>query len=156
MKDTIILSKYISMISRLSSHYMNSTLKKYQINNTQFIILMDLYRHNNMVLDKICTGMYIDKAAVTRATKDLEEKGYIVRKVSNTDKRAKNIYLTDKAIAIKEKLAENGDNWNACLSKGINDEDLLKYKKQLELMFFNGKELIEKLNNDGEKRLDEQ
>lgn len=145
MNDVVRLPKYMAMISRLSSQYINITLSDYEINYTQFIILMTLYREEGIIQDKLVDVLYIDKGAVTRAIKDLVDKGYVLRKTDNLDKRAKKIYITKKAVDIKNDLINNANNWNLHLTKGIGDEEKVLLIKQLDIMFNNSKEVVKSI-----------
>ena len=47
-----------------------------------------------------------DKAAIARRTKNLEAKGYLVRKASPNDRRSQLLYPTEKAESLKSSKAE--------------------------------------------------
>ena len=51
--------------------------------------------------DELSKMMQIDKSAVTRIITNLENKGYVTRTVSESDRRCKHIYLTPEAWDIR-------------------------------------------------------
>ena len=50
--------------------------------------------------------LHADKAAIARRTKNLEAKGYLVRKASPNDRRSQLLYPTEKAESLKSSKAE--------------------------------------------------
>ena len=50
--------------------------------------------------------LHADKAAIARRTKNLEAKGYLVRKASPNDRRSQLLYPTEKAESMKSSKAE--------------------------------------------------
>lgn len=145
MFESVSLSRYASMINRLSSHYIGKKLKKYRINYTQFIILMILYRNEAHTQEELRQKIYIDKAAVARAIKDLEDKGYVERFLSEGDKRSKVILITEEGNRLKEVINESAIEWDAYLTKNLNLEEKIKLKDQLDRAFREGKELFESI-----------
>jgi len=57
-----------------------------------------------MMPAQVATECGMDRATITRATGKLEKLGYIFTGGDKTDKRRKVLYLTDKAVAICEKI----------------------------------------------------
>lgn len=143
MFESVSLSRYASMINRLSTHYIGKKLEKYKINYTQFIILMMLYRNEVHTQEEVRQKIYIDKAAVARAIKDLEDKGYVERISSEEDKRSKIILITEEGNRLKEIIYECAIEWDAYLTKNLNSEEKSKLKDQLDTAFREGKELFE-------------
>ena len=59
-----------------------------------------------MRIKKACKLFLVDRAAITRTLKNMEEKGFVERVRSREDGRERRIYLTKKACGY-EKLAES-------------------------------------------------
>jgi len=95
---------------------------------------MYLYRNNGATQDELSSYLYIDKAATARAIKSLEEKGYVIKSKDNLDKRYNRVYLTNKAIAYKDKIREAVWGWNKLLTKDIDPQDLDLIVSSLEKM----------------------
>lgn len=62
----------------------------------EFSLLLVLFDREGCSQDDMTTFLNVDKAAITRVIKKLEEKEYIFRKQDEADRRLKRIYLTDK------------------------------------------------------------
>lgn len=106
------LGKHISLIYRYSQIYFNEQLKKFKLGSGQYIFLMSLFENNGITQEQLAAAVKFDKATTARAVAKLEEEGYVIRKISETDKRAYNLYITDKANAIKTELTAVLDEWN--------------------------------------------
>lgn len=117
------LGKHISLIYRYSQIYFNDQLKKFKLGSGQYIFLMNLIENNGITQEGLAAAVKFDKATTARAVAKLEEEGYVIRKVSETDKRAYNLYTTDKAEAIKTELIAVLDEWNQIMLDNLNDRD---------------------------------
>jgi DNA-binding MarR family transcriptional regulator len=147
VKEQLSINKLISIAGRQSSVYMNKTLKAYDINYTQFIFLMSLYKTNGLIQDEIVKENCIDKAAVTRAVKDLEVKGYITRQTGEKDRRVKKLFLTQKGLDIKPQLMENGRKWKELSMISIDEKAQSTLLHQLNTIIENRKEVLKNLKD---------
>lgn len=77
--------------------------------------------------ENISAELKIDKSAVARTIKQLEDEGYVLRKVSNEDKRQYCIYATEKAKNIYKDMADTVEAGDDYLMEGLTDieEELL-------------------------------
>ncbi|MBE6043031.1 MAG: MarR family transcriptional regulator [Clostridium thermopalmarium] len=128
------LGRLMSILHRQSQIYINYSLKKFNISSAEYSFLMYLYRNNGATQDELSSYLYIDKAATARAIKSLEEKGYVIKSKDNLDKRYNRVYLTNKAIAYKDKIREAVWGWNKLLTKDIDPQDLDLIVSSLEKM----------------------
>ncbi len=74
---------------------------------TAEIDLIHALRHNpGCTQAKLAELLHADKAAVARRTKNLEAKGFLVRKADANDRRSQLLYPTEKAGNMKSSKAE--------------------------------------------------
>ncbi|MCX7781158.1 MAG: MarR family transcriptional regulator [Negativicutes bacterium] len=117
------LGKHISLIYRYSQIYFNEQLKKFKLGSGQYIFLMSLFENNGITQEQLAAAVKFDKATTARAVAKLEEEGYVIRKISETDKRAYNLYITDKANAIKTELTAVLDEWNRIMLYNFAEQE---------------------------------
>lgn len=117
------IGKNISIINRYSQVFLNPLLKKYNLGSGQYTFLMNLFDNNGINQEKLTELVKIDKANTARAVNKLVTEGYVVKTVSDTDKRAYQLYTTEKAAAIKDELNVIFDSWNNILLKGLSPEE---------------------------------
>ena len=131
------LGKYISIIYRYTMMHANKLLKPFNISSGQLGFLMVIFDHNGLSQEELSEYLSIDKSTTAKAVKSLEENGYIIRRVSEKDRRAYNLYTTDKAISTRKAVRKLAFDWdNNVLSKGFSQQekelvyDLLKRMAQ--------------------------
>ena len=98
------LGSYISQIHRKSNSFITKKLSKYGIGSGQYMFLIKLYKQDGINQESLSESLFIDKGTTARAIKKLEEEGLIYRVKDENDKRAYEVYLTDKAKDIKEEV----------------------------------------------------
>ena len=75
---------------------LKKTLKNYPINVTEFSVMEFLYSKGEKSIQEIRDRVLLASGSATYVVDNLEKKGYVVRKVCDTDKRVTLIKLTKK------------------------------------------------------------
>ncbi len=123
--SSLPIGKWIIMIARGQTTYLNHKLNDFGINSTQLHLLFEISKQNDLNQDKISSRCNIDKGAVARSIKKLEEMGLVLRKIDDDNRRQNKISLTEKG---KETL----DETIALLDKfedEVFDEDIIEKAK---------------------------
>lgn len=92
---TLPIGKLITMISRGHTIYLNHHLEDYGINASQLHLLFEISHQKNINQEKIATRCNINKGAVARSIRKLEEKGLVTRQIDDANRRQNIISLTD-------------------------------------------------------------
>ena len=122
----LISAKQISLLYRNFQNYINTELKSYDISSSEYSYLLILYENNNILTqDELHKLSSLDRAAVTRAIKSLENKGYVTKKPSKENSRRNIVELTKKGIGIKKDVLDVIYNWNNLMHKDIKYDELL-------------------------------
>ncbi len=101
-----ITERKITKIAREAEKLVLKSLRENGVGTAE-IDLIHALRHNpGCTQAKLAEILNADKAAIARRTKNLEAKGYLVRKEDENDKRSRLIYPTDKAETLKASKAE--------------------------------------------------
>jgi len=135
--------KHISLIYRYSQIFFNSELKKYNLGSGQYIFLVNLFKNNGINQEQLSDIVKIDKATTARAVAKLVNENYVIRRISENDKRAYNLYTTDKAESIKTNLFGLLDSWNRIM---LDDLDSEERKTLLQLIGKVGSNIIRHAN----------
>ena len=123
-KEVKSIGKWISILHRQSQVYLNKELKPYNLNSSEYIYLINLAGNAGVNQKYLSDMIIIDDALTTRAMKSLEEKGYIVREKSQSDKRSYNIKLTEKGLKIQPIIHEKLNYWTSVLSENMKEEEI--------------------------------
>ena len=74
---------------------------------------------------------------VTGLLKRLDEKGFVLCVQSPTDKRCKNIYLTEKAFDIQKKMESDRKRLDKRLTIGMTKKEVEVFRRGLEKVLYN-------------------
>ena len=97
-------ANYFSVIRRRSQALLVEACSEYKLNYSEFALLLKLYDMEGCSQDAMVEVLRIDKAAVTRILKSLEEMDLVYRRIDTEDRRIKRIFLTDSGKSMEEKI----------------------------------------------------
>lgn len=102
---------------------------------SQYYMLMFLYHEMGTNQSDIAKACMMDRSGVSRAFKEFEEKGLLIREIDENNKRAYNIVLTEKGIKTAEFLKEKELEWDnlICEELNVGREDLFKLLSKLSM-----------------------
>ena len=102
---------------------------------SQYYMLLFLYYEMGTNQSDIAKACLMDRSGVSRAFKDFEEKGLIIRETDECNKRAYKITLTKKGIETSEFLIEKEKEWDdmICEELDISREDLLELLSKISM-----------------------
>ena len=103
---------------------------------TAEIDLIHALRHNpGCTQAKLAEILHADKAAIARRTKNLEEKGYLVRRDDPEDRRSQLLYPTAQAEALKSSKAEIEASFYEYLTSVLTEEDAETFAALLDRVY---------------------
>ena len=133
----------ISVLYRYTKIYVDREFAKYGIRSGQVPFLMALYRRDGVRQEALTELQNVDKATTTRAINRLESKGYVVREVDETDRRAYRIYLTEKAKKLRPVFRRSLERWTMILLKNFSESERKLLLKLLDRLAVNASEYNE-------------
>ena len=83
---------------------------------TQYITMLVMWEHKELRVKEVGERLYLDSGTITPVLKKLEEKGFVVRKRSDTDERDVIVTLTKSGKALKEKAVGIPDKLGGCVA----------------------------------------
>lgn len=122
--ETESIGRYISHLHRVGANFLSKEYEKYDIGSGQYQFLIQLYLQDGISHDELTEKISVDKATTTRAIKKLESSGYVQTIINPEDKRKYLIYLTDKAVAVREEIIDISLKWNHQLVGNLSSEEL--------------------------------
>ncbi|MTI55827.1 MAG: MarR family transcriptional regulator [Geosporobacter ferrireducens] len=128
------IGRFVSILYRQSQIYFNYILKEFDITSAEYSLLLYLYRKDGITQDDLSVYLYIDKSAIARAVKSLEQKGYVIRDKDDADKRFNRVYLSDKAKLFKDEIRERVWTWSEFLTEDLDGETVEMVLSVLEKM----------------------
>ncbi len=116
------IGKWISILHRQFHMELNNRLKEYDINGSQYIYLVQLYKTDRVSQEYLANTLFIDKSATARAIRQLEANGYVTREQNKEDKRSYNVCLTPKSFELQPVLYQMLDEWTEILTESLDGE----------------------------------
>jgi DNA-binding MarR family transcriptional regulator len=89
-----------------SKAFQSAYRDRFGLSRTQWRVLAIAGRYENLTSRAICDIAHEEKSRVSRAVSGLVEQGFITREVSNEDKRAEFLYLTEKGRQTREQVGQ--------------------------------------------------
>jgi len=106
---------------------MLNKLKKYNLGIGQLHFLKKLYLKDGINQEYLAKSLNYSKATSTRAIQKLEKEGFITRRRDVNDKRACNIFLTDKGKSLEPEINKIISEWGTILLTGFDDDEQKKF-----------------------------
>ena len=107
------------------------TLKNYPINATEFSVMEFLYSKGEKSIQEIRDRILLASGSATYVVDNLEKKGYVIRKISQKDKRVTYIGLTETGMKLIDDIFPTHKKNTKKIFEKINDKELVILKEIL-------------------------
>jgi DNA-binding MarR family transcriptional regulator len=114
------VGKWISRIYRSGQKYFNHELQGLGIGSGQIPILNHLFQEDGIIQDRLAEKIGIDRTTLNRTIRKLEENKLIRKEKNPYDKRAYQVFLTEKGYALKTQINPILSGWTAILTNGMD------------------------------------
>ena len=121
----------IMRASNLLVDDLKRTLKNYPINATEFSVMEFLYSKGEKSIQEIRDRILLASGSATYVVDNLEKKGYVIRKISQKDKRVTYIGLTETGMKLIDDIFPAHKKNTKKIFEKINDKELVILKEIL-------------------------
>lgn len=121
----------IMRASNLLVDDLKRTLKNYPINVTEFAVMEFLYSKGEKSIQEIRDRILLASGSATYVVDNLEKKGYVIRKISQKDKRVTYIGLTETGMKLIDDIFPTHIENTKKIFEKINDKELVILKEIL-------------------------
>ena len=121
----------IMRASNLLVDDLKRTLKNYPINATEFSVMEFLYSKGEKSIQEIRDRILLASGSATYVVDNLEKKGYVIRKISQKDKRVTYIGLTETGMKLIDDIFPTHKKNTKKIFEKINDKELVILKEIL-------------------------
>lgn len=139
MRERKTIGFMIRQINNIYEKEFNRMLKSIGITSSQCEVLDYLFQTSEEEITQrdIERQLCLKNPTVTGLLKRLEEKGFIFSVPSPSDKRCKNIYLTEKAYDIQRKMEASRKKSDKMLVLGMSKREVEAFERTLEKVLYN-------------------
>lgn len=129
----------VKQINNIYEKELNERLKKLGITSSQCAVLDYLFHTNKEEINQrdVEKNLSLKNPTVTGILKRMEEKGFILSVPNASDKRKKNIYLTEKAYDIQRKMDADRRKLDKRLMIGLTKKEVEALSRGLEKVLYN-------------------
>lgn len=124
----------ITEIARCGAQYRADTLAPLGLKGCHSSYLLEICAHPGISQDQLAARICINKSNVARQAAFLEENGFLTRTPSPCDKRAMQLYPTQKTLDLLPQLSPILRQWGACLTDDISEADKATLERVLSRM----------------------
>jgi MarR family transcriptional regulator, organic hydroperoxide resistance regulator len=132
--EFVKVARAIGVLNRTFQRYISDSLSEKDLSYSDSIFLVNIGDRSGTSQEELADLLAIDKAAITRSVKSLEEKGYIRTERSKADKRAKELYLTPTGESLFGYMQTLHQQWISHVLDGMDPNDLEAFTKGIDLM----------------------
>ena len=130
-----ITERKITKIAREAEMPVLRTLREEGVGTAEIDLIHALRHHPGCTQAALPELLHADKAAIARRTKNLETKGYLVRKDAPNDRRSQLLYPTEKAESLKSSKAEIEAAFYEYLTSTLSKEEAAAFAAALQKLY---------------------
>lgn len=129
----------IKQINNVFEKDLNEKLKTIGITASQCAVLDYLFRSSKEEISQrdVERHLSLKNPTVTGLLKRLDEKGFVLCVPNASDKRRKNIYLTEKAYDIQRRMEADRRKMDREMTRGMTKKEIAALNRGLEKMLYN-------------------
>ena len=139
-----MLMNNLSIIVRHSKVFCDRRLQDLGVGFPEQVILMFLSAKKGVNQDAIAQHFMLDKGAIAKTVKKLEEKELIERHQNPGNKRENLIAIAPQGQVILVEMEKALAEWNQVFFEGLNDEEIRQYEHVTDIIAANVARLNEK------------
>ncbi|ECB9582346.1 winged helix-turn-helix transcriptional regulator [Listeria monocytogenes] len=121
MKDIL---RDIGVIARALDSISNIEFKELNLAKGQFIYLVRICENQGIIQEKLVDILKIDRTTASRAIKNLEKNGLIIKKQDKNNKKNKLLFPTEKGEQLYPLIIRENEYSNAVALKGFTEAEI--------------------------------
>ena len=130
-----ITERRITKIAREAEKLVLYALREEGVGTAEIDLIHALRHHPGCTQAKLAEILHADKAAIARRTKNLELKGYLIRKDDPKDKRSQLLFPTKQAEELKSSKAQIEASFYEYLTSALTEEEAATFAVLLEKLY---------------------
>lgn len=135
-----ITGRKITKIAREVSKFTGRAMKDSGVGSSEFDVVHVIRKNPGVSQHEIVEVLGIDKGALARMIRQLEKKGYVIRRNDPCDGRKYQLYATEQAEALKHSKAHIEAMYYAFLLEALDEEEQKQFVVLLDKLYWRSKE----------------
>lgn len=130
-----ITQRKITKIAREAEKLVLLTLREEGVGTAEIDLIHALRHEPGCTQARLAEILHADKAAIARRTKNLEAKGFLVRKDDPDDRRSQLLFPTQQAETLKSSKAEIEAGFYEYLTSTLTEEEAAAFGAMLDKLY---------------------
>ena len=130
-----ITERKITKIAREAEKLVVRTLREKDVGTAEIDLIHALCHRPGCTQAALAELLHADKAAIARRTKNLEAKGYLIRRDAPNDRRSQLLYPTEKAESLRSSKAEIEASFYEYLTAALPQEEAAAFAATLHKLY---------------------
>lgn len=130
-----ITQRKITKIAREAEKLVLLTLRDEGVGTAEIDLIHALRHEPGCTQARLAEILHADKAAIARRTKNLEAKGFLVRRDDPSDRRSQLLFPTPQAKALKSSKAEIEAGFYEYLTSALTAEEAATFGAMLDKLY---------------------
>ena len=130
-----ITERKITKIAREAETLVVRTLREKDVGTAEIDLIHALRHRPGCTQAVLAELLHADKAAIARRTKNLEAKGYLIRRDAPNDRRSQLLYPTEKAESLRSSKAEIEASFYEYLTAALSQEEAAAFAATLHKLY---------------------
>lgn len=140
--------KYINTTARCAILYRSERLSGSGLNGYQCGYILNICRTPGITQDQLAQRLHVNRSNVTRQLALLEENGFVERRRSELDRRAIEVYPTEKAFAVLPSVQNVLHEWNDYLTQDFTEDEKASFIGFLERVAHKAEIYVDAMRKD--------
>ncbi|ACN17014.1 HTH-type transcriptional regulator (MArR family protein) [Desulforapulum autotrophicum HRM2] len=115
--------------TRMAMALLQERIKRHNVAVGQFPILAHLWEEQGITQKALCDLIRVEQPTLANTLKRMERDGLIKRVPDKEDKRQWRIYMTQRALDIKDALQEASRSVNEIINGGMNETEQKEFMR---------------------------
>ena len=135
-----ITERKITKIAREAEKLVLRTMREEGVGTAEIDLIHALRHHPGCTQAALAELLHADKAAIARRTKNLEAKGYLIRRDAPNDRRSQLLYPTEKAEGLRNSKAQVETTFYEWLLAELPEAEKVAFCKTLDTIYRRSKQ----------------
>lgn len=133
------MNRYIGILRRCELYFIREELEKYGLQTLEGRLLSVL-TDDCTSQEILCCQLNLDKGQIAKSISALEEKGLVIRRINEKNRRQKLVSLTDRGREMVGIIEGIYKSWDNISYQGFTQEEILLYRDFIKRMAENAME----------------
>lgn len=123
MKYGSIIQSF-GLLNRTFLSYTSKSIASMDLSYSDSIFLVNIGKKEGITQEEIAVLLAIDKSAITRSVKGMENRGYVSVIPCETDKRAKRLFLTEEGKKLFADIQKINEEWMNYVLQDLSENEI--------------------------------